>query len=99
MLTLGGTFQTAAGIMQAGLDDLIACPGIGPTKIRRQALPLPGLRNSGPSRASGLVVELCRAVHVCPGAAWVQLSSQPGLANTCHTHPREKFSCFACRGI
>ena len=35
VLTLGGTFQTAAGIMQAGLDDLIACPGIGPTKIRR----------------------------------------------------------------
>ena len=37
VLTLGGTFQTAAGIMQAGLDDLIACPGIGPTKIRRWA--------------------------------------------------------------
>ncbi|KAK9798154.1 hypothetical protein WJX73_000300 [Symbiochloris irregularis] len=35
VLTLGGTFQTAAGIMQASMEDLSLCPGIGPTKIRR----------------------------------------------------------------
>lgn len=35
VLTLGATFHTAAGIMQASMDELSTCPGIGPTKIRR----------------------------------------------------------------
>lgn len=33
VLTLGAAFKSAAGIMQASLDDLAACPGIGPTKV------------------------------------------------------------------
>ena len=35
VLTLGATFHTAAGIMQASMEELSTCPGIGPTKIRR----------------------------------------------------------------
>ena len=33
--TLGATFRTAAGIMNASFEELSACPGIGPTKVRR----------------------------------------------------------------
>ena len=33
VLTMGATFKSAAGIMEASLDDLAACPGIGPTKV------------------------------------------------------------------
>ena len=33
VLTLGGTFKTAANLMQAPMKDLAACPGIGPTKV------------------------------------------------------------------
>lgn len=35
VLTLGRAFGSAAGIMQASMEDLSACPGIGPTKVRR----------------------------------------------------------------
>lgn len=35
VLTLGRTFKSAAGIMQASMEELSACPGIGPTKVRR----------------------------------------------------------------
>ncbi|BDA42501.1 DNA excision repair protein ERCC-1 [Coccomyxa sp. Obi] len=35
VLTLGGAFKTAAGVMQANMQQLSALPGIGPTKVRR----------------------------------------------------------------
>lgn len=35
VLTLGATFKTAAGIMKASMNQLAACPGIGPTKVKR----------------------------------------------------------------
>lgn len=35
VLTLGRAFGSAAGIMQASMEELSACPGIGPTKVRR----------------------------------------------------------------
>ena len=37
VLTLAGAFKTAAGVLQAGMQELSALPGIGPTKV-----PLPG---------------------------------------------------------
>ena len=37
VMTLGASFHTAAGIMQASEEDLAQCPGIGPTKVRRWA--------------------------------------------------------------
>lgn len=35
VLTLGAAFNTASGIMKASMDQLAACPGIGPTKVKR----------------------------------------------------------------
>lgn len=35
VLTLGRTFTSVAGIMQASMETMSTCPGIGPTKIRR----------------------------------------------------------------
>lgn len=35
VLTLGRTFKSVAGMMQASMEELLACPGIGPTKVRR----------------------------------------------------------------
>lgn len=35
VLTLGATFKTASGIMKASMNQLAACPGIGPTKVKR----------------------------------------------------------------
>ncbi|KAK9917753.1 hypothetical protein WJX75_007855 [Coccomyxa subellipsoidea] len=35
VLTLGGAFKTAAGVMRANMQQLSALPGIGPTKVRR----------------------------------------------------------------
>ena len=32
VLTLATSFKTAAGMMQASMEDMTACPGIGPTK-------------------------------------------------------------------
>ena len=33
VLTLAGAFKTAAGVLQAGMQELSALPGIGPTKV------------------------------------------------------------------
>ena len=33
VLTLGSTFGTAARAMQASMEELSECPGIGPTKV------------------------------------------------------------------
>lgn len=33
VLTLATTFKTASGMMQAPLEEMSACPGIGPTKV------------------------------------------------------------------
>ena len=33
VLTLATTFKTAKGMMQASIEELSACPGIGPTKV------------------------------------------------------------------
>jgi DNA excision repair protein ERCC-1 len=33
VLTLAGTFKTAAGIMKASMQELSSLPGIGPTKV------------------------------------------------------------------
>ncbi len=33
VLTLATTFKTAGGMMQASMEDMSACPGIGPTKV------------------------------------------------------------------
>ena len=35
VLTLGATFKTAASIMKASVEELAACPGLGPTKVKR----------------------------------------------------------------
>ena len=35
VLTLGATFKTASGIMKASMEELAACPGLGPTKVKR----------------------------------------------------------------
>ena len=35
VLTLGATFKTATSIMKASMEELAACPGLGPTKVRR----------------------------------------------------------------
>lgn len=35
VLMLGATFKTASGIMKASMHQLAACPGIGPTKVKR----------------------------------------------------------------
>lgn len=36
-ITLGTNFGSLAAIMRASKEDLSACPGIGPTKVRRAA--------------------------------------------------------------
>jgi len=35
VLTLGATFKTVTSIMQASMEELAACPGLGPTKVKR----------------------------------------------------------------
>ena len=35
VLTLGATFKTATSIMKASMEELAACPGLGPTKVKR----------------------------------------------------------------
>lgn len=35
VLTLGATFKTVTNIMQASMEELAACPGLGPTKVKR----------------------------------------------------------------
>jgi len=35
VLTLGARFKSAAGVMRASQEDLSACPGLGPTKVKR----------------------------------------------------------------
>lgn len=35
VLTLGATFKTATSIMKATMEELAACPGLGPTKVKR----------------------------------------------------------------
>ena len=34
VLTTGAAFRSAAGIMQASFEELSACPGLGPTKVK-----------------------------------------------------------------
>ena len=35
VLTLGTAFKTVTSIMQASMEELAACPGLGPTKVKR----------------------------------------------------------------
>lgn len=35
VLTLGATFKTVTSIMKATMEELAACPGLGPTKVKR----------------------------------------------------------------
>ena len=35
VLTIAGARKTAAAIMSSSIEDLSACPGLGPTKIKR----------------------------------------------------------------
>ena len=35
VLTLGATFKTVTDIMVASMEELAACPGLGPTKVKR----------------------------------------------------------------
>jgi len=35
VLTLGATFKTVTSIMQTSMEELAACPGLGPTKVKR----------------------------------------------------------------
>ena len=35
VLTLGATFKTVTSIMKASVEELSACPGLGPTKVKR----------------------------------------------------------------
>ena len=35
VLTLGATLKTATSIMKASIEQLAACPGLGPTKVKR----------------------------------------------------------------
>ena len=35
VLTLGATFKTVTSIMKASMEELAACPGLGPTKVKR----------------------------------------------------------------
>ncbi|DBA74246.1 hypothetical protein WJX77_006298 [Trebouxia sp. C0004] len=35
VLTLGATFKTVTSIMQASMEQLATCPGLGPTKVKR----------------------------------------------------------------
>lgn len=35
VLTLGATFKTVTSIIKASMDELAACPGLGPTKVKR----------------------------------------------------------------
>lgn len=35
VLTLGAAFKTVTSIMQASVEELAACPGLGPTKVKR----------------------------------------------------------------
>ena len=34
-LTLGAAFKSVSNIMKAGMEELAACPGLGPTKVKR----------------------------------------------------------------
>ena len=35
VLTLGAAFKTVTSIMKASMEELAACPGLGPTKVKR----------------------------------------------------------------
>ena len=61
VLTLGSAFNTAAGIMQASMEELSACPGIGPTKVTLfQTCPQP----AAPEFSSLALQSLCYLMQV-----------------------------------